>query len=123
VLCGGDRDDLLIGGSGRSILIEETGSDRLVDNSENDILIGGYTSNGCALEALCGIVDTWTRNALNYTQRVIRLSSGRFALNRTTVLDDGDYDQLTGAAGADWFFVGVKDKITDRKNFETLTSV
>jgi VCBS repeat-containing protein len=118
VLCGGDGDDLLIGGSGRSILIGDRGADRLVGNGEDDILIGGYTSYGCDHEVWCEILEIWTRSDLSYTQRTSRVSTGQFALNRTTIFDDGDYDQLTGAAGTDWFFAGVKDKITDRKNFE-----
>jgi hypothetical protein len=86
-------------------------------------LIGGYTSYGCDHEALCEILDTWARKDLSYAQRIHQLSAGPFALNRTTVFDDGDYDLLTGAAGDDWFFVGVKDKITDRKKFETVLPV
>lgn len=114
VLCGGDGDDLLIGGSGRSILIGGRGADRLVGNGEDDILVGGYTSYDCDHEALCEILETWTRRDLSYAQRVNKLGTGPFALNRTTVFDDGDCDQLTGAAGTDWFFVGMKDKVTDR---------
>jgi Ca2+-binding RTX toxin-like protein len=115
VLCGGDGDDLLIGGSGRSILIGGRGADRLVGNGDDDILIGGYTSFGCDHEAWCTILETWSRRDLSYTQRVNTLGTGPFALNRATLFDDGDYDQLTGAAGTDWFFAGVKDKTTDGK--------
>lgn len=121
VLCGGDGDDLLIGGSGRSILIGGSGSDRLVGNGEDDILIGGFTSYGCDHEALCEILETWTRRDLTYAQRVSRLSSGSFALNSSTVFDDGAADLLTGAAGLDWFFTGAKDKITDRHQLEFAT--
>jgi hypothetical protein len=73
--------------------------------------------------AWCEILEIWTRSDFSYTQRISKLSSGPFALNRMTVFDDGDNDQLTGAAGDDWFFVGVKDKITDRKKFETVLPV
>jgi hypothetical protein len=44
-------------------------------------------------------------------------------LTSATVLDDGVFDLLTGAAGNDWFFVEVKDKLTDRKNFELALSI
>jgi uncharacterized repeat protein (TIGR01451 family)/CSLREA domain-containing protein len=118
VLCGGDGDDLLIGGSGRSILIGDRGADRMVGNGEDNILIGGYTSYGCDHEAWCEILEVWTRRDLTYSERINKVGNGVFALNRVTVFDDGYCDQLTGAAGDDWFFVGIKDKITDRKNFE-----
>jgi PKD repeat protein len=122
VLCGGDGDDLLIGGSGRSILIGDRGADRLVGNGEDDILIGGYTSYGCDHEALCEILETWTRRDLSYTQRVNKLSSGPFSLNAATVFDDGAADLLTGAAGMDWFFARANDKITDRHPSEVVTT-
>jgi VCBS repeat-containing protein len=118
VLCGGEGDDLLIGGRGRSILIGEEGSDRLVGNGGDDILISGTTVYGCDHEAWCEILDQWRRTDKSYSERVKRLSCGPFALNRTTVFDDHDYDLLTGAAGNDWFFVGNNDKVTDRKPFE-----
>jgi hypothetical protein len=92
-------------------------------NGEDDFLIGGYTSYGCDQAAWCEILEIWTRRDLNYAQRISKLSSGPFALNRTTVFDDGDYDLLTGAAGDDWFFAGRNDKITDRKNFEIVGSI
>jgi len=123
VLCGGDGDDLLIGGSGRSILIGDRGADRLVGNGEDDILIGGFTSYGCDHEALCEILETWTRKDLTYTQRINNLSTGPLKLNAATVFDDGAADMLTGASGLDWFFAGVKDKLTDRKNLEIVGSI
>jgi Ca2+-binding RTX toxin-like protein len=122
VLCGGDGDDLLIGGSGRSILIGDRGADRLVGNGEDDILIGGTTQYGCDHEALCAILDEWTRRDLTYTQRISNLSTVPFGLNRLTVFDDGAADLLTGAAGMDWFFAGNTDKITDRHPAEVITT-
>jgi hypothetical protein len=38
------------------------------------------------------------------------------------VFDDGVQNQLTGSAGDDCFFAGVKDKLTDRKTSEIVTS-
>jgi Ca2+-binding RTX toxin-like protein len=104
-------------------LIGDRGADRLVGNGDDDILIGGYTSYGCDHAAWCEILETWTHRDLTYAQRISKLACGPFALNRATVFDDGDYDQLTGAAGNDWFFIGLKDKITDRKNFEIVVSI
>jgi hypothetical protein len=87
-----------------------------VGNPGDDILIGGTTLYGSDHAALCEILEEWSRNDLSYSERVRRLSSGAFALTSATVSDDGAFDLLTGAAGNDWFFAGVKDKITDRKN-------
>ena len=53
----------------------DRGADRLVGNGEDDILIGGYTSYGCDHEALCSILEIWTRRDLNYTQRINCLST------------------------------------------------
>jgi hypothetical protein len=36
------------------------------------------------------------------------------------VFADGAADLMTGAAADDWVFAGVKDKITDRKNSESV---
>jgi Ca2+-binding RTX toxin-like protein len=104
-------------------LIGDRGADRLVGNGDDDILIGGYTTYGCDHEAWCEILETWSRQDLSYSQRVRKLGCGEFALNSTTVFDDRCGDQLTGAAGNDWFFAGLKDKITDRKNFEIIGSI
>jgi hypothetical protein len=60
------------------------------------------------------------RRDLSYAQRINKLSSGPLALNSTTVFDDGTFDQLTGAAGDDWFFIGANDKTTDRRISELI---
>jgi hypothetical protein len=45
-------------------------------------------------------------------------------LNAETVHDDGAADQLTGAAGRDWFFANPsQDKITDLQAREADTSL
>jgi hypothetical protein len=71
----------------------------------------------------CTVLETWTCPDLSDSQRINGHGRGPFALNRTTVFDDGNYDLLTGAAGNDWFFTGFKDKITNRKNFELVLSI
>jgi Ca2+-binding RTX toxin-like protein len=121
VLCGGDGNDLLIGGSGRSVLIGDRGLDRLVGNPGDDILIGGTTLYSSDHAALCEILEEWSRKDLSYSERVRRLSSGAFALTSATVIDDGAFDLLTGAAGNDWFFAEAIDKVTDQKNFEIIS--
>jgi hypothetical protein len=87
-----------------------------------DILIGGYTSYDCDHEVWCEILEIWTRRDLSYTQRVNQLSTGPFALNRTTVFDDGAFDMLTGSSGLDWFATSANDKVTDRHPTESITT-
>ena len=110
------------------MLIGGTGADRLVGNADDDSLIAGTTAWDNDEEALCTIMEEWSRTDLTYTQRVQRLQSG-IGLNgvitlnadpsrrRITVFDDAAHDVLTGSAGLDWFFAnldsGALDKITD----------
>jgi Ca2+-binding RTX toxin-like protein len=123
VLVGGDGDDLLIGGNGRSILIGGNGSDRLIGGPGDDILIGGWTKYDTDHQALCEILEQWSRCDFSYTKRVKALSCGPYALNNLTVYDDGLGDQLTGASGSDWFFVGRQDKLTGAQCSETVTTL
>ncbi len=123
VLLGESGDDFLIGGSGRSLMIGGAGSDRLVGGNDDDILIGGSTKYDDDHVALCEIMDIWSRTDLSYNTRISQLGSGEFALTTTAVFDDGAPDQLTGAAGSDWFFISLKDDLTDRKPAETATAI
>ena len=119
----------LYGGSGRGILIGGTGRDRLIGGSGEDILIGGttrYDQNDVAMDA---ILAEWSSNR-SYATRVANLRgtgsgprlNGFFFLTSggtdPTVLNDGEFDKLTGSNGLDWFFIGPGDQITDRKNGE-----
>jgi titin len=132
-LLGEDGDDLLVGSSGRDLLIGGSGADRLVGNADDDILIAGFTAWDDQAEALCAILDEWSRTDLSYQERVMHLRSGgglngAITLNTDpsqgamTVFDDSAADVLTGSAGIDWFFANLdgdgdssiaKDKITD----------
>jgi hypothetical protein len=62
------------------------------------------------------------RRRFHFGQRVKLLNIAVYGLNSSTVFDDGVQNQLTGAAGDDWFFAGVKDKLTDRKLSEIVTA-
>jgi hypothetical protein len=39
-----------------------------------------------------------------------------------TVFDDGGVDMLTAGSEQDWFLVGLKDKLTNQKKNETVTT-
>lgn len=131
VLFGGDGDDLLVGGSGRDLMIGGTGSDRLIGNEDDDILIAGFTAFDYSPNNLLGfdhddaisaIMAEWTRNDLEYEQRVTHLqsgggSNGRFLLDNTTLGADTSEDVLTGSAGPDWFVLDSDmDRATDLKD-------
>ena len=106
------------------------GSDRLIGNADDDILIAGTTDFDANDQALCDIMNEWTRADADYGQRVSHLrgdASGGlngstnliFDGPAATVHDDHAADLLTGSAGQDWFLLnidgdgGVKDKVTD----------
>jgi Bacterial Ig-like domain (group 3)/RTX calcium-binding nonapeptide repeat (4 copies)/NHL repeat len=128
LLLGGSGDDLLAGGSNRDILIGGDGADHLVGNGGDDLLIGGYTSYDANDTALSAIMAEWT-SAHDFATRVANLadqsSSPTFAnrLNGNyflldsgagqTVFNDSGVDTLEGDAGADWFFTGAADKLSD----------
>ena len=59
----------------------------------------------------------------SYNSRVAKLTASdfAFALNSTSVTDDGAKDRLLGNAGLDWFFANaIQDLLNDRKNGERL---
>lgn len=120
ILLGGEGDDLLVGGSGRDLLIGGFGADRLVGNADDDILIAGTTAYDAEAEALCSIMDEWTRSDADYTTRISHLTGATAGgLNESVLLNDGCADVLTGSAGQDWFYANLdgdgaaKDKATD----------
>lgn len=126
---GGYDDDLLLGGDGRDMLVGGYGADRLVGNAGDDILIASYLvyeyygfRDAAQERAVAAILPEWTRTDRGYQQRVDSLFSGigqdpwgsPYALNRSTIWDDGSTDTLTGNAGLDWFlFSNTGDKVTD----------
>jgi Ca2+-binding RTX toxin-like protein len=129
VLLGGNGDDTLTGGKGLNLLIGGDGADRLVGNGGDDILIGGRTDFDDNQAALYALMAEWT-SPRSYADRVANLRgsgsgprlNGNDFLQSTgsgaTVFDDGFADQLTGAAGSDWFFIGLGDTITDQHTGE-----
>ena len=127
ILLGGNGDDVLTGGGGRDLLIGGAGADRLNGGGDDDILIGGTTAHDDKLIGLGMILNEWTRS-LSLASRVDNLKtggglSGGFALNPSTVFDDGANDVLTGGAGKDWFLFGNGDLLTDLSNTEAATFI
>lgn len=113
VLLGGSGDDTLIGQSGRDILIGGTGRDRLVGGAGDDLLIGGTTSYDHDQDAaLTSALMLWTDPLASYEERAAAIDGF------LTIVDDGDADKLTGAAGSDLFYAGLDDFVTDRKAYE-----
>jgi Ca2+-binding RTX toxin-like protein len=135
ILIGGAGTDSLTGGSGRDILIGGLGADRLIGNSADDILIAGRTSYDSGADddkltndfKLLKLYTEWN-STRSYADRIANIQDGKgpvlagsgLSLKQgLTVFDDSDADTLTGSAnGLDWFFIGPKDKITDKAKGE-----
>ena len=121
ILIGGGDNDKLLGGNARDILIGGTDADRLNGNSGDDILIAGRTSYDSRADgdklandlALLKILAEWNTTR-SYAERVANVLDGSgpilggtgLKLKRgVTIFDDTAADDLTGAAGTDWFFL------------------
>jgi len=125
LLHGGEGDDLLIGGAGDDLIYGGAGIDHLTGGAGNDFLVGGDDADrivGSAGHDVLVAGDV----ACHFTDDALRAISAAWAANRTQdsglveeVLDEtlttGDFDQLTGGSGADWFIVSKDDKVTDFK--------
>jgi Ca2+-binding RTX toxin-like protein len=120
ILIGGRGSDRIDGGDGFDILIGGTGADIITGAGGDDILIGGTTSFDARMAAIQAILAEWTSGRdlntrvanINGTGAGARLN-GNFFLKRSglgqTVFEDGPGDQLTGGAGADWFFTNISE--------------
>ena len=113
---GGDGADVLLGGAGRDRLKGEKGNDLLIGGSDrdilyggqdDDILIGGRTTHDGDIRALCAIIGEWASATATATKIATITSAtgvGGYALNQSTILDDGANDVLIGNTGANLFF-------------------
>ncbi len=116
-------------------MIGGRGADRLVGNSDEDILVAGYTAYDNVSHALAHVLEEWASNG-SYLSRVANIKSGGgltdgFRLNgddgaNQTVFNDNDADTLTGSSSLDAFWAnlvadngGALDKITDLANGES----
>lgn len=125
ILVGGAGNDTLEGGpDGYDILIGGTGSDYLRGHNEalytnygsnGDILIGGSTIYDNGMIQLFAIYQEWISadpfgdRVASISTRVGNTTSGvdNVRLDNTTVIDDGELDELYGAVarGDDWFLL------------------
>ena len=99
ILLGDEGDDHLFGGTGRDLMIGGEGRDRVLGQTDDDILIGGTTDFDFDEAALLDILIQWSTRA-SFNSRIADLEA---TLNESTVFDDGEQDELNGAAGRDWF--------------------
>ncbi|MEM6691033.1 MAG: Ig-like domain-containing protein, partial [Planctomycetota bacterium] len=111
IIVSGDGFDRLYGGSGRDLLIAGDRFDLVFGGSGQDILIGGWTVHDDDDVALLEILSEWTSNR-TFHERVRNLwdgsgtserSNGDTFLNRSTIIDDRDFDLLFGGFDIDWF--------------------
>jgi VCBS repeat-containing protein len=113
IVMGGAGHDHMNGGSGRDLMIGGSGADRVVGNPGDDILVAAFTDHDKNYDALCHIMEEWTRTDAGFGTRVDHLngsisggSNAGFFLNSGTCHDDvsaDDVDKLTGSSGNDWF--------------------
>ncbi len=128
VLVGGLGDDLLSGHEGRDLLIGGDGRDKVIGQEDDDIVIGGTYVEQADRAALAAIMAEWTRTDVAYPDRVANLIAGVgpdgcYALNGSTVSDDGVKDILKGNEGLDWFLANADDDKTDQELEEILTEL
>ncbi|HVT88620.1 MAG TPA: calcium-binding protein [Tepidisphaeraceae bacterium] len=123
LLVGGTGADSLQGDAGRDILIGGANADDLQGGADEDVIDGGTTLLDNDQRLLSNLLANWGRNA--------RISDGFFVGNFSRAIssvylrsqglnaafDDNASDNLTGDAGADWFFARTiassQDLITD----------
>ena len=79
-------------------------SDRLVGSAGHDVLTAGNISSQFSASALRAINAAWAADKTASEDDQSLADDGVF---------DENYDQLTGASGADWFIISAGDKITD----------
>jgi Ca2+-binding RTX toxin-like protein len=122
VLVGEAGNDELNGDNNRDLLIGGTGTDKANGGKGEDIVIGANTDHDTNLDALCAIMDEWTRTDASFSDRVGHLMgtipgglNPPYFLNESSIHNDGVKDELTGGSGSDWFIYDSPDKLTDFK--------
>ncbi|RIK73845.1 MAG: hypothetical protein DCC68_24210 [Planctomycetota bacterium] len=119
----GAGNDVVTGGNGSDLIFGGDGVDLLFGNGGNDMVIGGddfdFVSGGAGHDVVvAGSV------APTFTAAMLRDVAAAWAAERTATegvddgtIDesafDGNFDILTGGAGADWFIVNIGDWIID----------
>jgi Ca2+-binding RTX toxin-like protein len=108
MLDGGDGNDTILGGGGFGLLVGGLGQDVISGGSGDEILIGGAYRDSSDLNGVAAVLAVWSQPT-SYSQRITTLRAGTgpdnyFALNLSTILDDGAEDSLDGGQGSDWFW-------------------
>jgi Ca2+-binding RTX toxin-like protein len=106
VIFGGTGDDHITGGAGHDFLIGDDGKDRIVGAAGHDILVAGDVACYLDLIALRAASEAWSSS-----REIFAETDDNDVLDE--IFGDDDFDQLTGSAGADLFFIDSGDKITD----------
>ncbi|MBV8608781.1 MAG: hypothetical protein JO034_15140, partial [Singulisphaera sp.] len=113
-IVGDGNNNVLQGGSGRSILISGGGLSTLQAGSGEAVLVGGHYVLDTDLNALDHLMAEWARTDLGtptdptgYLARVAHLLAGGgkndpFLLNNSTVIPDPGTQTLTTGAGLDF---------------------
>jgi hypothetical protein len=81
------------------------GSDRIVGSAGNDVLIAADIACQSTRDALWAILADWIAGKSE--------DAAAEADEELAVMSDSDVDKLTGSSGADLFFIGFNDVITD----------
>jgi len=108
LLIGGLGDDMLTGAAGNDFLIGGDGSDRIVGSAGHGILVAGDVACSSTEQALREVLALWVAG------REYDDATTDDVLDETLIAGE-DFDMLTGSSGADWFIIGIGDKITDLK--------
>jgi len=107
LIFGGAGDDNITGAAGNDMLIGGDGADRIVGSAGHDVLVAGDVACYLTRQALRDIAAAWAAGKSE--------DSGLVDEVLDEALITGDFDQLTGSSGADWFIVSKDDKVTDFK--------
>jgi PKD repeat protein len=105
VLNGGEGNDNLNGGQGDDMVIGGAGLDRVNGGPGGDLLFGGTALVGEA--DLHDVQQLWLEGGNLNELRDLLTSEG----DTPAVADDGEADELQGAAGRNWFLAGSGDAL------------
>jgi Ca2+-binding RTX toxin-like protein len=108
-LLGGAGNDTLTGASGNDFLVGGDGADRIVGSSGHDILVSRGIALNLSLAVLRDIGQQWAN--LHSTE-----VAETYEEVLDEIIDDLDFDKLTGSSGDDLFIIDSNDKITDQSN-------
>jgi len=130
---GGEGDDQLTGGIGRTIIIGGGGQDRLTASTADTLLIAGRADIQTDVAARNAIIAEWDSGS-TYADRMAHIlgelgggQNGSTYLTAATVYDDAARDTVIGNNGMDGFYAhtsgGITDILLNRRSDERLISI